>query len=118
MKYLALICLVFSSALTLFAGTGVAPAADNPLPPTGRVLSARAMYRKALQYEAAVPPNYTKAMYWFRKAVTTGNAHSLSCIGYLYQAGLGVRQDPAKAIKWFREAAASGDVESRSGAVV
>ena len=107
MKYLTLICLVISSISTL-AGTAAAHGTDNP-PPTGPLLSARAMYRKALQYETAVPPNYIEAMKWFRHSAAAGNSYSMTDIGMLYGDGLGVTQNYAKALQWYRMGVATGD---------
>ena len=55
-----------------------------------------------------VHQDYTKAVYWFRKAAEQGHAWAQYILGIMYANGQGVPQDYTKAIKWHRKAAEQG----------
>ena len=61
-----------------------------------------------------VPPNYTKASKWCRRAAEKGDAHGAYRLGVLYLKGAGVSQDNTQAVKWFRRGADQGDAMSES----
>jgi uncharacterized protein len=61
-----------------------------------------------------VPPNYTKASKWYRRAAEKGDAHGAYRLGVLYLKGAGVPQDNTQAVKWFRRGADQGDAMSES----
>lgn len=47
--------------------------------------------------------DYSKAVYWHKKAADQGNATSQYLLGQLYNQGKGVRQDYNKAIYWHKK---------------
>jgi TPR repeat protein len=49
-----------------------------------------------------------KAVYWYKKAATQGNADAQYKLGYAYRMGEGVIQDKEKAVYWWKKAAAQG----------
>jgi hypothetical protein len=53
--------------------------------------------------------DYVEAEKWYRKAAEQGNAAAQSHLGFMYDYGLGVPQNPAEAMKWYRKAAAQGE---------
>ena len=116
MKFLALMSLIMCLALPLFAGAGAASAAGYSPPQPGWTLSVRKMYYKALHYQFGSPPNFVKAIKWYRKAAAAGNSYSMTDIGMLYGAGQGVPQDNSEAMQWFRKAAESPNPEVRQTA--
>ena len=56
--------------------------------------------------------NYAKALEWYMKSAAKGHLSATSDIGYLYEDGLGVKQDYEKAIKWYLKSANLGNVHA------
>lgn len=52
-------------------------------------------------------------MTWYRKAAEQGNMRASSNIGFLYNNGLGVKQDYEEAATWYQAAAEHGDVRAQ-----
>lgn len=52
-----------------------------------------------------VPPNYTKAAEWYRKAAAQGLDRAEANLGHLYEQGLGVPKDKVQALNLYRQAA-------------
>ena len=59
--------------------------------------------------EAMKASNYSDAAMWFRKAADMGNAKAQRRLGFCYEYGKGVNEDPEKAVFWYRKAAEQGD---------
>jgi TPR repeat protein len=73
-----------------------------------------AMFRQAASYErAGHVASLRQAAGLYRQAAEQGHAPSLVRLGYLYQTGRGVAQDPAMAVECFSAAADVGDVEGQ-----
>ncbi|MDE2441908.1 MAG: sel1 repeat family protein [Betaproteobacteria bacterium] len=53
------------------------------------------------QYGDGVALDYTKALYWYRKAAEQGDRISQIQIGLMYQTGQGVLADETEAHRWF-----------------
>jgi TPR repeat protein len=58
------------------------------------------------------PPNYPDEIKWARKAVQGGSAYGNVLLGWLYQYGKGVNQDPALASEYYRTAATAGSPDA------
>lgn len=56
---------------------------------------------------------YQEALSSWRKGAELGNAKSMFNIGYLYDSGTGVPEDPDKATEWYRKAAEAGFSEAQ-----
>ena len=54
-----------------------------------------------------------KAVEWWRKAASQGEAEAQYSLGLMDEKGFGVRQDLRKATEWFRKAAAQGHAKAR-----
>lgn len=52
-----------------------------------------------------VEQDYTKAMEWYQKAASLGDARAMNMIGFMYFNGEGVEQDYSKAMEWNQKAA-------------
>lgn len=57
--------------------------------------------------------DHTTAFKWFMKAAENGYAVAQNNIGFCYDKGLGVSQNPNEAIKWYRKAAEQGFIPSQ-----
>jgi hypothetical protein len=57
--------------------------------------------------------DYAKALEWFRRAATQGDADAQVNLGVMYAKGDGVPQNYASAVKWFRKAAVQGDPDAQ-----
>jgi len=55
-----------------------------------------------------VPQDYSKAVYWYKKAAKQGLAAAENNLGVMYAKGLGVPQDYSKAVYWLKKAAEQG----------
>ena len=51
-----------------------------------------------------VPPDYTTAASWYRKAADQNVTRAQINLGFLYERGLGVEKDVATALHWYRKA--------------
>jgi hypothetical protein len=49
-------------------------------------------------------------MFWYRRAVASGDADALVEVGRRYYAGVGVRHDPEHAVRCFRKAITSNNI--------
>ena len=56
-----------------------------------------------------LPQDYTKAVYWYRKAAEQGHAQSQVNLGWMYFEGQGIAQDYKRAAYWYRKAAVQGE---------
>ena len=56
-----------------------------------------------------------KALMWFRKAADQDHPHAQLHLGYMYEAGKGVRQDDKEAEKWWRMAVAGFRKAAKKG---
>jgi TPR repeat protein/serine/threonine protein kinase len=63
------------------------------------------MYFEDKRYDLALP--------WFLGAGGQGHARAQSNLGFMFEKGLGVRQDYAQALNWYRKAAAQGDASAQ-----
>ena len=52
--------------------------------------------------------NYKKAFYWFERAANLNHLESQCDLAFLYESGLGTKQDYTKAYQWYRKAAKQG----------
>ncbi len=57
--------------------------------------------------------NTVKALYWFEKSASQGNAEAQIHLGDAYARGLGVSVDLVKALTWLNIAAAQGGYEAK-----
>jgi len=55
------------------------------------------------------PPDYDKAVDWYRKAAAQGYSHAQYSIGTMYERGLGVEKDVNEAFNWYRKAQGVSD---------
>ena len=61
-------------------------------------------------YGKNAKPDYTQALYWYRKAAEAGDTQSKAQLGLIFsEGGYGVTRNPDEAAKWFREAAEEGN---------
>jgi len=60
-----------------------------------------------------IPPDYTLARFWFRKAAEKGHAGAEYLLGVLCHYGHGVVPDEQEAAAWYRKAADHGHVEAQ-----
>ncbi len=76
---------------------------------------AASQYNLGIKYEEGrgVTKNYTKAVYWYRKAAEQGYASAQYNLGVAYSNGEGVPQNDSKAVEWYRKAAEQGDAEAQ-----
>jgi TPR repeat protein len=56
-----------------------------------------------------VARDYTKAVYWYRKAAEQGYSGAQNNLAVMYEQGLGVSKNKSEAAKWFRKAAEQKD---------
>ena len=66
-------------------------------------------YKKGL--DSYNKQDYTRAVYWYRKAAEQENADAQTALGSCYYSGYGVRQDYTQAVYWWRKAAEQGDTD-------
>ena len=57
--------------------------------------------------------DYGKALEWFQKAASQGNAMAQGYLGEMYEKGLGVNADKTQAIQWYSKGAKNGDSKSK-----
>ena len=55
-----------------------------------------------------IPPNFSEAVKWFRKAADQNYAAAQYNLGIMYLKGEGVSPDSSTAVKWYRQAAEQG----------
>jgi TPR repeat protein len=56
-----------------------------------------------------VDRDYTKALYWYRKAAILGFAGAQNNLAIMYEQGLGISKNMTEAARWFRKAAEQQD---------
>lgn len=61
---------------------------------------------------AQVQKNYEKSFEWIVKAADQGNISAQAMAGFMYMAGMGVKQSKVHAVKWLLIAKASGDKDA------
>jgi len=54
----------------------------------------------------AVPRDYSKAFYWYQKAIDGGSPDAMNNLGTMYLYGVGLPRDYANAFRWFGRSAA------------
>jgi len=62
------------------------------------------------QFGVGLPQDYSKAIYWYRKAADQNLADAQARLGLLYDKGQGVPSDHQQAAQWYAKAAEQGDV--------
>ena len=60
-----------------------------------------------------LPPNYSEAAMWYRRAADAGHPAAARALGSLYLTGAGVSQDDNEAARWLSVSAAAGDPGSQ-----
>ena len=75
-----------------------------------------AQYILGCMYDSGtdVTQDYSKAVYWYRKAAEQGHAKSQYYLGLMYDDGKGVAQDYTQAAYWFRKAAEQGNANGQT----
>jgi TPR repeat protein len=63
-------------------------------------------------YEEAVPIDLAKAVGWYRKAASQGNAEAQFRLGFSYDIGKGIPEDHTEAVKWYRKGADQGNADA------
>lgn len=63
-------------------------------------------------YTRSQPPDYAAAANSYKKAVRSGSAKGALMLGWLYQVGKGVRQNPAEAIRLYTDAGNHGQTDA------
>ena len=58
---------------------------------------------------------YEVAFQWYEKAAKAGNVTGQSCLGYMYNEGVGVAKDYQESIFWYKKAAEQGDIDGQNG---
>lgn len=73
-----------------------------------------AMYQVGFKYESGdnLKRDYSKALYWYKKAAEKNNDKAMSRIGKLYKYGHGVDKDYQKAMQWYLKAADLKNVDA------
>lgn len=68
-----------------------------------------------LYYEGqGVTKDYTRAVYWFRKAAEQDDVNAQYSLGVMYKEGRGVARNNNKASYWFKKAAEQGNANART----
>jgi tetratricopeptide repeat family protein len=57
--------------------------------------------------------NHAKAFEWYTNAAHQGFAEAQNDLGWMYEKGLGVRQDDQRAVEWFTKAAHQGHAQAQ-----
>ena len=57
--------------------------------------------------------NDAKAVHWYRKAASLGNATAQTNLGGMYEKGKGVESDDKKAVHWYNKAASLGEATAQ-----
>jgi TPR repeat protein len=77
-------------------------------------MSAADLNKKAdASYEAR---NYSDALNWYKQSAVKGDPTAENLVGWIYQKGLGVKEDDAEALKWYLMAAVQGFAASQTNA--
>jgi len=86
-----------------------------PLAEQGRINAHWVMVYVAKLYAKGkgVPQDFSKAIYWYRKAAEQGNIGAQHMLGTMHENGQGVPQNFSKAIYWYRKAAEQGNISSQ-----
>ncbi|MBU2818217.1 sel1 repeat family protein, partial [Acidithiobacillus ferrooxidans] len=58
--------------------------------------------------------NFSRAVYWYRKAADQGNPSAQTNLGVAYYQGDGVKSSTTEALHWWTKAAKQGDARARS----
>ncbi len=88
--------------------------AGNPADDTfsqALIIDPAAQTREGDRYRTGngVARDYTKALYWYRKAAELGFAGAQNNLAHMYEQGLGLSKNSTEAAKWFRKAAEQQD---------
>jgi membrane protein YqaA with SNARE-associated domain len=89
-----------------------ADSAPDPLTASAENGDAAAQLKLGMRYYDGIgrgkPPDYEKALKWFRSAADQGNAEAQARIGMMYHFGKGVPRDDAEAARWYLLSANQG----------
>lgn len=96
-------------AMILAAVLSLAISVPTTLAQTGVVATNRAAEDARKRGDSAFEKKaYAQAMRWYQKADQLGDAEAMNSIGYMYDNGLGVRQDAGSAFIFYKAAADHG----------
>jgi len=56
------------------------------------------------------PPDYPKALKYWRIAASEGNPRAMANVGWIYENGFGLQRDCAQAMEWYKKAVNAGDI--------
>lgn len=59
-----------------------------------------------------LPVDYQEAYRWYQKAAEQGDSYAQYDIGWLFDNGLGVKENKREAVKWFKRAASKNNVDA------
>ena len=62
--------------------------------------------------ENGLPVDYQEAYRWYQKAAEQGDSYAQYDIGWLFDNGLGVKENKREAVKWFKRAASKNNVSA------
>lgn len=89
-----------------------ADSAPDPLTASAENGDAAAQLKLGMRYYDGIgreqPPDYEKALQWFRRAADQGNAEAQARVGMMYHFGRGVPRDDAEAARWYLLSANQG----------
>jgi TPR repeat protein len=87
---------------------------SQPTPSDGIDTAADALANGLIYFTGygGTPQDYSKALYWFRKAAESGNAEAITHIGEMYAGGLGVPKDVDQAKICYARAIQKGDARA------
>jgi TPR repeat protein len=59
-----------------------------------------------------IEKNYVEAVKWYHKAAEQGDASAQFNLGWCFNNGRGVAEDPVEVVKWYRKAAEQGNARA------
>ena len=92
--------------------TTPAPTTLEPLVAAAQAGNAAAMNDLGVLYSlgASVPRDYSKALYWYQRAIDHGSAEAMNNLGTMYLYGIALPRDYANAFRWFQRSSEHGNV--------
>ncbi len=67
-----------------------------------------------IYFNSPDPTASARALAWFEKAAGAGDANAQAQLGYIYETGQGLPQDPARAHFWYLKAAEQGHTDAQA----